>query len=73
MIKLKYMPASIPRAIIGAIGLVLIGVGAALLWGAGGALLTVGLVIFIDTSLDEIEERFTGIKRGPIPKDTPNG
>lgn len=63
-VELKMMKPSAVRGFFGILAMVLIGFGAGLLWGLGGCLLAIGLVLWIEVSTDEAVERFTGTSRG---------
>jgi hypothetical protein len=64
MIELKVMQPNLTRAIVGITGVIMVGIGADLLWGAGGGFLTIGLILYLDQASDEAVERVTGIRRG---------
>lgn len=64
---LKSLPANPVRGMIGFFALLLMAIGAGLLWGWGGALFSLGLFGAIDASSDEVVERVTLTKRGQKP------
>lgn len=66
-LPLAWLPASGPRAFIGLVSFVLIAAGAGMLWGAGASMLILGLVLWIDTSSDEVVERITRVARSTSP------
>lgn len=60
---MKYIKPNLMRGTVGLICLASIFAGAWLLWGIGGALFSVGLLVFIDASGDEAIERITNTTR----------
>jgi hypothetical protein len=62
---MKHIPPNGPRACLGIMSYFLVGIGAAVMWGFGGAMLTLGLLLAIDVSSDEIVERVTNTTRFP--------
>jgi hypothetical protein len=60
---LKTIPANPVRGLIGLLGLIMMAIGAGILWGSGGAFLALGLFLTVDASFDEVVERITLTKR----------
>ena len=64
MSTFKTIPSSPFRATCGLAAIIATGIGAGILWGAGGVFLVIGAGVWIDLSSDEALERLTLTKRG---------
>lgn len=62
---MKHLEPNLFRGFVGLIALVFMMARAWIMWGAGTAMFSVGLLLAIDASSDEAVERFTGISRFP--------
>lgn len=63
MIKLETVKSNQARSVMGLVGSLACAIGAGFQWGIGTAFFTFGLILWIDTVVDEVVERITKISR----------
>jgi hypothetical protein len=65
MTELHFLKPNRVRGAWGFIGMALVAIGAGILWGWGAALMAIGLLLWVDLTMDELVERVTLITKWP--------